>query len=645
MGGVISSDTSVEGNSFLKRFSSLQPISDNDPFWNHFLSFNLRIDLYDKQTLKQFNESLSDLLESMMHNTQTTGNFAAFIRVFLRRSSELKASEICQNTIFLWQMGNALIILSYICKFLTQRLNEVEFIKVFDKNLVIDGLVENDSDAEIEVNNSFESTAEEFIVALVDILAELPVNDSTEHIHIEAVKCLIAVLSSQLYHQDVLESSIFYAYLMNGKCSVRSIELTKALLKNYLQKNTPYLIKMEAEPESFILGFAATIWSALQLMTGVDGINISESANDRIPAISLGSLSILLLLNLACHQNPNGKPNVYKECLSNFENSQEVSSVGTIGTNSFKLDFSILYERLCCTVEQQPPMLLLYVLLHRNSGFRNYVLSRINLERLVIPVLRVLHSGSLSLHAASTNSHHLYLALIVILILSEDDFFCKIVHETAINETTWLNSERNVGGISLGGLIIIVFARTIQINIIKMRDRYLHTNCLAALANMSPYFKHLSPSVCQKFIALFETFIKRRSKLIENMRIRVEYDILQEKETNNYHQDITALEEGIRTMLEICNSCLTSNLRNNPHFIYTILYKRDLFDAFQNHPMFQDLIWNISSVINYFASRIQSIKDSSVSAVLEAIKKGALHWPSDRQDFFKDALKFKFKYF
>lgn len=50
-------------------------------------------------------------------------------------------------------------------------------------------------------------------------------------------------------------------------------------------------------------------------------------------------------------------------------------------------------------------------------------------------------------------------------------------------------------------------------------------------------------------------------------------------------------------------------------------------------------------VINYFASRIQSIKDSSVSAVLEAIKKGALHWPSDRQDFFKDALKFKFKYF
>ncbi len=32
--------------------------------------------------------------------------------------------------------------------------------------------------------------------------------------------------------------------------------------------------------------------------------------------------------------------------------------------------------------------------------------------------------------------------------------------------------------------------RTIQYNMLKMRDRYFHTNCLAALANMSGLFKH-----------------------------------------------------------------------------------------------------------------------------------------------------------
>ena len=40
---------------------------------------------------------------------------------------------------------------------------------------------------------------------------------------------------------------------------------------------------------------------------------------------------------------------------------------------------------------------------------------------------------------------------------------------------------------------------------LKMRDRYLPTNCLAALANMSGLFKHLHPYVAQRLVSLFET--------------------------------------------------------------------------------------------------------------------------------------------
>ncbi|VDK24170.1 unnamed protein product [Anisakis simplex] len=164
---------------------------------------------------------MADLLQSLMYNTQTTGNFAAFIRVFLRRAAELKASELCQNTIFLWQTANALIILRYICKFLTERLTEAEFVKVFDKKLVIKNEKDVDSDTEVDENvdgeEEYENTAEEFLDALVDILVELPVSDTTQAIHIEAVKCVIAILSSQLYHDNVMNSSIFFAYLMRGK--------------------------------------------------------------------------------------------------------------------------------------------------------------------------------------------------------------------------------------------------------------------------------------------------------------------------------------------------------------------------------------------------------------------------------------------
>ncbi|VDD96653.1 unnamed protein product [Enterobius vermicularis] len=401
-------------------------------------------------------------------------------------------------------------------------------------------------------------------------------------IHLEAVKCLLVILSSQMYHDNVLTSSVFFQYLIQGKCSSRSAELTKALLTNYLQHNVPYVKRKEKEPESIILSLAASLWSAVQNAAGMEDAGSTADETLRLPPASLGSISVLLLLNLSCHQCPEGKNNAYKDALSKFENAQEVSSVGSGEGSVFKVDYSVLYDRLCATVCEQPPMLLLYLLLHTNVMFRNYVLSRINLENLVVPVLRVLHDGASCGGALSfSNSHHVYLALIVILILSEDDFFCKIVHETVIKDTSWLASDRFLGEISLGGLIIIILVRTIQMNILKTKDRYLHTNCLAALSNMSSSFKNLSPTVCQRLVGLLELFTKRHSKLIEHMRVSAEYELEQEKQTRNY-------------------------------------------------------------VISYFSSRVQTLKkESSVSAVLETIEAGALHWPSDKLKKFPE-LKFKY---
>ncbi|RCN32434.1 hypothetical protein ANCCAN_21761 [Ancylostoma caninum] len=93
MGGRISSETNIAENLPLKRLTGEEAISDNDPFWNTLLSFNLKIDDYDTAEARAFDESLNDFLQSLMYNTQTSGNFAAFIRVFLRRSTELKTSE------------------------------------------------------------------------------------------------------------------------------------------------------------------------------------------------------------------------------------------------------------------------------------------------------------------------------------------------------------------------------------------------------------------------------------------------------------------------------------------------------------------------------------------------------------------------
>lgn len=60
------------------------------------------------------------------------------------------------------------------------------------------------------------------------------------------------------------------------------------------------------------------------------------------------------------------------------------------------------------------------------------------------------------------------MALIVLLILTEDQLFNKTVHSIILKGATWYQ-ERVVSEISLGGLIILVTTRTAQYNLLKMR--------------------------------------------------------------------------------------------------------------------------------------------------------------------------------
>ena len=71
-----------------------------------------------------------------------------------------------------------------------------------------------------------------------------------------------------------------------------------------------------------ILIISASFWSAVQTATGVEEMNLSTDESQTLPPASLGSVSVLLLLNLACHQCSEGKDNAYKDALSEFQNAQ-----------------------------------------------------------------------------------------------------------------------------------------------------------------------------------------------------------------------------------------------------------------------------------------------------------------------------------
>lgn len=187
-------------------------------------------------------------------------------------------------------------------------------------------------------------------------------------------------------------------------------------------------------------------------------------------------------------------------------------------------------------------------------------------------------------------------------------------------------TERSISEISLGGLLILVVIRTIQYNMLKMRDKYLHTNCLAALANMSGQFRSLHPYVAQRLVSLFETLAKKHARLDADMKQLANGTIVAaagcESDTNastsstsviNMNastvvvpetavrsmvlEDLSVLEEVLRMVLEILNSCISHQLVYCPNLVYTLLYKRQVFESFRSHPAFQDIIQNIDMVI------------------------------------------------
>lgn len=177
---------------------------------------------------------------------------------------------------------------------------------------------------------------------------------------------------------------------------------------------------------------------------------------------------------------------------------------------------------------------------------------------------------------------------------------------------------------------------------------------------MSAQFHALHPYVSQRLLSLFETLAKKHGRL--EMKIRTQptspYQPSEKTapstsvsslangeviNTEDLIQDLTILEEVLRMVLEIINSCLTHRLAQNPNLIYTLLYKKDIFQPFRTHSAFQDIIQNIYSVINFFSYKLEQTDQSQigVSQVLTTIQDGTLHWPKDRLRKFPE-LKFRY---
>ncbi|XP_035165079.1 dymeclin isoform X2 [Oxyura jamaicensis] len=629
MGANSSSISELPENEYLKKLSGAEPISENDPFWNQLLSFSFTTPT-NSADLKLLEEATISVCKSLVEKNPRTGNLGSLIKVFLSRTKELKISAECQNHLFIWQAHNALFIICCLLKVFISRMSEEELQLHFTYEEKTPG----------SYGTECEDLIEELLCCLIQLIVEIPLLDITYSISLEAVTTLVVFLSCQLFHKEILRESLIHKYLMHGRCLPYTSRLVKTLLYNFIrQERSPppgtHVFQQQTDGGGLLYGIASGVATGLWTVFTLGGVG-SKPTPQLEQCSPLANQSLLLLLVLANLTDAPDTPNPYRQAIMSFKNTQDSSAFSSSNPHAFQINFNSLYTALCEQQKSDQATLLLYMLLHQNGNVRTYVLARTDIENLVLPILEILY------HVEERNSHHVYMALIILLILTEDDGFNRSIHEVILKNITWY-AERVLTEISLGSLLILVVIRTIQYNMTRTRDKYLHTNCLAALANMSAQFRSLHQYAAQRIISLFSLLSKKHNKVLEQatQSLRGSLDS-SDSPLPDYAQDLNVIEEVIRMMLEIINSCLTNSLHHNPNLVYALLYKRDLFEQFRTHPSFQDIMQNIDLVISFFSSRLeQAGAELSVERVLEIIKQGAVALPKDRLRKFPE-LKFKY---
>jgi len=236
--------------------------------------------------------------------------------------------------------------------------------------------------------------------------------------------------------------------------------------------------------------------------------------------------------------------------------------------------------------------------------------------------------------------------LIILLILSQDSSFNASIHKLILPGVPWYK-ERFLQHTSLGSLMVIILIRTVQYNLSKLRDVYLHTTCLATLANLAPHVHRLSSYASQRLVSLFFMLSRKYNKLAELRDNKVQIakgdsiDCLSEDMSTELH----IYTDFLRLVLEILNAILTYALPRNPEVVYAIMHRQEVFQPFKNHPRFNELLENIYTVLDFFNSRMDAQRTDgewSVEKVLQLIIINCRSWRGEGMKMFTQ-LRFTYE--
>lgn len=124
---------------------------------------------------------------------------------------------------------------------------------------------------------------------------------------------------------------------------------------------------------------------------------------------------------------------------------------------------------------------LLYTLLQTCPSWSDHVVTRTDVDQLVVPLLQQLY------YVPCLGPDHRYLLLITLLLFTQDSAFCETAHSRVkisgnSSALSWFR-DRRLGDITLGSLLSLSLLRAVgatsSLATTGASDSYLHTNAFA----------------------------------------------------------------------------------------------------------------------------------------------------------------------
>ncbi|KAI4342710.1 hypothetical protein MLD38_027301 [Melastoma candidum] len=496
---------------------------------------------------------------------------------------------------------------------------------------------------------------------VISCISSVDVSSTTYILHQELLNFMLVAMATQLRcgpSPGPRDVNPFIDAAMAQETSLTSLLVQKLLLNYLIRPHTSHggATYSSDGGQAGVLQRVGSLAANLVLLP----INLLVSSRGEVSRSPLAEYSVLMLLILIhyrkCHvsdesmlreSDPSAKANsLSKETASFCDNPyckalEQARDVEYVEVNASdgpvaKVPFGPLFNTLTACLANESAVLLLYSLVQGNSAFLEYVLVRTDVDTLLMPILETLYNAS------RRSSNHIYMLLIILLILSQDSTFNASIHKLLLPSIPWYQ-ERLLHQTSLGSLMVIILIRTVKYNLSKMRDVYLHTNCLATLANMAPHFHRLSSYASERLISLFNMLSKKYNKLAE---LRDKSNTIRDDSfVDDVSTEFYIYTDFLRIVLEILNEILTYALPRNPEVIYAMMHRQEIFQPFKHHPRFSELLENIYTVLDFFNSRMDSQRidgEWSVERVLQVIINNCRSWRGEGMKMFTQ-LRFTYE--